>query len=178
MTAPGIMQIALYAIVLVALSVPLGAYMARVYTRPIGRCEERLYRLLGAKPEQTWREYAVALMVFNLLGIAVVYLLQRLQGHYHLDGGAVGVGNNFISCLKHVGIYFRHYQWLGRIHSPGRGIIDNSYARSGIFRSPLQRGASAGREQRNGWFGIYTILHAHHLIFLSLKVNFFSNRSF
>jgi potassium-transporting ATPase potassium-binding subunit len=80
-TAPGIMQIALYAIVLVALSVPLGAYMARVYTRPIGRIEAQFYRLLGAKPEQTWREYAVAVMTFNLLGIAVVYLLQRVQGH-------------------------------------------------------------------------------------------------
>jgi K+-transporting ATPase ATPase A chain len=80
-TAPGILQITLYAIVLVALSVPLGAYMARVYTRPIGRLEARLYRLLGANPEQTWREYAVALMVFNLLGITVVYALQRLQGH-------------------------------------------------------------------------------------------------
>lgn len=81
MTVPGIMQIVLYAIVLVALSVPLGGYMARVYTRPIGRFEARLYRLIGAKPEQTWREYAAALMVFNLLGIAVVYVLQRFQAH-------------------------------------------------------------------------------------------------
>src|SRR5262249_19152299 len=90
MTATGIGQIVLYAVVLVALGVPLGAYMARVYTgearlaqRVLGPLERLLYRMIGVKPdqEQTWKQYAIAVLVFNVLGIAAVYLLQRLQGY-------------------------------------------------------------------------------------------------
>jgi K+-transporting ATPase ATPase A chain len=100
MTAAGIGQIVLYAVVLVALGVPLGAYMARVYTgrarlaqRVLGGFERLLYRLFGIQPdqEQSWRQYAIAAMVFNLLGIVVVYLLQRLQAH--LPGNPNALGN-------------------------------------------------------------------------------------
>ena len=89
MTLLGIMQIVAYAIVLVALGIPLGAYMARVYTgnarlaqKLFGPCERLLYRMFGVKPdsEMTWKQYALALMIFNTLGILVVYALQRLQG--------------------------------------------------------------------------------------------------
>ncbi|HVV82305.1 MAG TPA: potassium-transporting ATPase subunit KdpA, partial [Kofleriaceae bacterium] len=100
MTAAGIGQIVLYAVVLIALAVPLGAYMARVYTgkatfaqRLLGPVERLFYRLFGIDPEadMTWKHYAFAVMMFNLLGILVVYLLQRLQGHLpgnplHLPG--------------------------------------------------------------------------------------------
>jgi len=90
MTAAGIGQIVLYAVVLVALCVPLGAYMARVYTgqamwsqRVLGPVERLFYRLFGITPdhEQTWKQYAIAVMVFNVLGIFAVYLLQRMQAH-------------------------------------------------------------------------------------------------
>jgi K+-transporting ATPase ATPase A chain len=90
MTATGIGQLILYAVVLVGLGYPLGAYMARVYTgkatfaqRVLGPVERLLYRIFGIKPdqEQTWKQYAIAAMVFNVLGILVVYLLQRLQAH-------------------------------------------------------------------------------------------------
>jgi K+-transporting ATPase ATPase A chain len=88
MTATGIGQIILYAVVLVGLGIPLGAYMARVYTgkatfaqRILRPFERLLYRLFGIKPdqEQTWKQYAIAAIVFNVAGIVVVYLLQRLQ---------------------------------------------------------------------------------------------------
>ncbi|HEY0194103.1 MAG TPA: potassium-transporting ATPase subunit KdpA [Kofleriaceae bacterium] len=90
MTAAGIGQIVLYAVVLIGLGVPLGAYMARVYTgqarlaqRVLGPVERGCYRLFGvtAEQEQSWRQYAVALLVFNLLGVIVVYALQRVQAH-------------------------------------------------------------------------------------------------
>ncbi|HSN29933.1 MAG TPA: potassium-transporting ATPase subunit KdpA, partial [Kofleriaceae bacterium] len=68
-------EIILYAIVLVALAVPLGAYMARVYRAPLARWERRLF----GEREQSWREYAMSVMVFNALGIVVVYAVQRLQ---------------------------------------------------------------------------------------------------
>ncbi|HWU89091.1 MAG TPA: potassium-transporting ATPase subunit KdpA [Kofleriaceae bacterium] len=89
MTAAGIGQIVLYAVALIALGIPLGAYMARVYTgeakfarRILGPFERLLYRIFGVDPdgEMSWKHYAFALMVFNLLGILIVYLLQRLQG--------------------------------------------------------------------------------------------------
>ena len=89
MTGAGIAQIAFYAIALVALGLPLGAYMARVYRgeakiaqRVLGPFERLLYRLFGidAKSEMTWKHYAFALVMFNFLGTIIVYLLQRMQG--------------------------------------------------------------------------------------------------
>lgn len=89
MSGAGIAQIAAYWFVLVALSVPLGAYMARVYEgnarwaqKILGPVERLLYRLLGvdAKREQSWQRYTVALLLFNILGLLLVYALQRLQG--------------------------------------------------------------------------------------------------
>ena len=88
MTATGIGQIVLYAIVLVALGVPLGAYMARVYSgnakfaqKLLGPVERLFYRLFGVDPakEQTWKQYAMAVVMFHVFGILVVYLLQRVQ---------------------------------------------------------------------------------------------------
>ena len=83
MTAPGIAQILFYAVVLVALGVPLGAYMARVYTgnatfaqRILGPFERLLYRLFGVKAdvEMSWKHYAVAVMVFNVLGLSLIHI--------------------------------------------------------------------------------------------------------
>ncbi|HET7500063.1 MAG TPA: potassium-transporting ATPase subunit KdpA [Kofleriaceae bacterium] len=100
MTATGIGQIVLYAVVLIALAVPLGAYMARVYSgeatlaqRVLGPVERLLYRLFGIQPdqEQSWKQYAIAAMVFNLAGILIVYLLQRVQAH--LPDNPNGLGN-------------------------------------------------------------------------------------
>src|SRR5690242_4776091 len=89
MRAAGIGQIVLYFVVLVALAIPLGAYMARVYTRKarfaqriLGPIERMLYRLFGITEdhEQTWKQYAIAALVFSVAGIFLVYLLQRVQG--------------------------------------------------------------------------------------------------
>jgi K+-transporting ATPase ATPase A chain len=88
MTGAGIGQIVLYAIVLMALALPLGLYMARVYegkatfAQKIGGPIERLiYRLCGveADEEMTWKRYAIALLWFSLFGVLLVYGLQRLQ---------------------------------------------------------------------------------------------------
>jgi potassium-transporting ATPase potassium-binding subunit len=93
MSANGILQIILYLAVLLALVKPLGAYMARIYEgRPAGlnwigkRFEDLLYRLCGVDPAKNmrWTEYALAMLLFNLLG-AVVYGLQRLQAYLPLN---------------------------------------------------------------------------------------------
>jgi K+-transporting ATPase ATPase A chain len=89
MTLNGFLQIAFYLVILVLLAIPLGSYMARVYQGErtfldgvLGPIERLVYRLAGVKPDQemNWKTYAVAMLLFNLLGLAVVYALQRLQG--------------------------------------------------------------------------------------------------
>jgi len=89
MTANGFLQVALYVVVLTALTKPLGSYMARVYDRApvllervLGPLERLCYRMAGVDPAEgmTWRTYAVAMLIFNLVGLLAVYLLQRLQG--------------------------------------------------------------------------------------------------
>jgi K+-transporting ATPase ATPase A chain len=88
-TANGALQLAIYLIVLLALAKPLGAFMARVYEgRPcgldaaLGWLERLIYRAAGVRPgaEMGWNTYAVAMLVFNAMGMLFVYALQRLQG--------------------------------------------------------------------------------------------------
>jgi potassium-transporting ATPase potassium-binding subunit len=84
----GWLQVTIYLGVILALAKPLGSYMARVFggketfLHPVfGPVERFIYRLAGVKPdnEMSWKEYTLALMFFNVLGILVVYALQRLQ---------------------------------------------------------------------------------------------------
>jgi K+-transporting ATPase ATPase A chain len=88
MAGSSLIQIGLYLAVLLALVKPLGWYMARVYegesvglNRWLAPFERLIYRLCGVRPaqEMRWTEYAIALLVFNLLGALAVFALQRLQ---------------------------------------------------------------------------------------------------
>src|SRR5450830_148536 len=86
MTA-SITQLAIYLVVLLLLSVPLGWYIARVMegksavNRIFGGMEHFLYRLSGIRTdaEMGWKQYALAMLLFNIVGMFVVYALQRLQ---------------------------------------------------------------------------------------------------
>ena len=80
--------------VLLLLVKPLGIYMARIYEgKPagvnvwFGWLEKFIYRVTGVASQQqmSWKGYAVATMLFNIIGIVVVYLLQRFQGHLLLN---------------------------------------------------------------------------------------------
>jgi K+-transporting ATPase ATPase A chain len=88
MTTNGIFQLLFYLVVLVLLAKPLGSLMARVFQRertfldPIfGPVERLIYRLanINADEEMDWKENAVAMLLFNFIGVLVVYGLQRLQ---------------------------------------------------------------------------------------------------
>src|SRR5262245_26628456 len=88
MTAVGWIQILVFLVLLVALMKPLGTYMFRVYEgdrqplpRVFGPIERLLYRLCGVNPkkEQTWVEYALALLAFSAVTLVVTYAIQRLQ---------------------------------------------------------------------------------------------------
>jgi K+-transporting ATPase ATPase A chain len=99
MTIAGWIQIGLYLVVLLALVKPLGSFMARVYQGertfldPVMRPVERLvYRLGGVRPEAEmgWKTYAVAMLLFNGLGLLVLYVLQRVQGWLPLNPQGLG----------------------------------------------------------------------------------------
>ncbi len=123
MTGQGFLQLAFYVGVLVLLVKPLGAYMASVYEGKrtflapvIGPVERVIYRVAGidAKAESDWKRYALAVMLFNLVGVLVVYLLQRLQGVLPLnpqDFGAVTPDSSFNTAVS----FATNTNWQGYV---------------------------------------------------------------
>jgi len=94
MTENGLFQIILYFSTLMLLAKPLGVYMAAVYqNRPVfinrllSPLEAGVYRLSGVNQahEMSWKEYAAALLWFNLFGGLAVFALQMLQAHLPLN---------------------------------------------------------------------------------------------
>src|ERR1700735_1398447 len=87
MTWQGWVQIALFVVLITALVKPLGSYIADIVEgkanipRLLAAFEHGLYRLAGVDPtrEQNWVSYAFPLLCFHLVGIAALYLLQRVQ---------------------------------------------------------------------------------------------------
>ena len=88
MSGIAIVQCAVYLAALIGLSVPLGRFMARVLAGErtwlhalLAPIERLMYRAAGVDPraEMRWSSYAGALLVFNVLGLLVVYALQRAQ---------------------------------------------------------------------------------------------------
>lgn len=94
MTANDWIQLVLYFAVLAALAKPLGRYIARVYEgkpcgldRAVGWLDRGMYRVAGVDPEHEmgWRQYTVAVLLFNAVGFVAVYALLRLQGYLPLN---------------------------------------------------------------------------------------------
>ena len=88
MTVNGWLQIAFFLLVILLVTKPLGVYMARVFNRertfldPVLRPIERLlYRLtfVDENHEMRWTEYAIAMLLFSLVPMALLYLFQRVQ---------------------------------------------------------------------------------------------------
>jgi K+-transporting ATPase ATPase A chain len=93
------LQIIFYLVVLLALAKPLGSFMAKVYQgehtfldRMLGPVERFIYRVSGVKADEdmNWKTYAIAAMVFNILGLFAVYAVQRLQGVLPLNPQGLG----------------------------------------------------------------------------------------
>jgi K+-transporting ATPase ATPase A chain len=88
MTANGWLQIGLFFLLLLALTKPMGVYMARVFSGqktfmdPVLRPVERLlYRLTGVDEthEMRWTEYAIAMLLLSGVSMILLYAIQRLQ---------------------------------------------------------------------------------------------------
>ncbi|MGH8466793.1 MAG: potassium-transporting ATPase subunit KdpA, partial [Pseudomonas sp.] len=99
MTAEFVGLLVLYLAVLLAIAPLLGRYIRiamengqsrlTAWGRPL---ERGIYRLAGIDPqaEMGWKRYAVAVLAFNILGIVVVYGLQRVQGMLPLNPAGMG----------------------------------------------------------------------------------------
>jgi potassium-transporting ATPase potassium-binding subunit len=94
MIANAIIQVGIFCALVTAISVPLGLYMARVFAgeptmldpvlKPI---ERTIYRVCGIHPEaeETWVEYAVSMLLFSMVGMLVLYAMERLQYYLPLN---------------------------------------------------------------------------------------------
>jgi K+-transporting ATPase ATPase A chain len=90
MTLNGWLQILIFFTLVLAVTKPLGLFMAHVFNRektfldPVLRPIERLiYKLarVDETREMRWTEYAVTMLLFSLVSMLVLYAIQRLQGH-------------------------------------------------------------------------------------------------
>jgi K+-transporting ATPase ATPase A chain len=88
MTVNGWFQIILYLLVILAVTKPLGVFMARVFNRertfldPVMRPVERLlYRVttVDENHEMRWTEYAMSMLLFSGVTMLVLYGIERLQ---------------------------------------------------------------------------------------------------
>ena len=110
MTAHAWILLAVFLGVLLAAGRPLGAYIARVVDGDYAwarRLEAPLYRLCGVRADEAmgWRKYAVAIVLFNVLGLVFTYAVQRLQGVLPLNPqgfGAVSPDSAFNTAISFV----------------------------------------------------------------------------
>jgi K+-transporting ATPase ATPase A chain len=98
MTPTGLLEITVFFLIILALTRPLGAYMAHVYQGPshgptasgertwldpvLVPVERLIYRASGVdwRQEHGWRAYTAAMLLFNLFGLLLTYIILRLQG--------------------------------------------------------------------------------------------------
>jgi potassium-transporting ATPase potassium-binding subunit len=94
MTLNGFLQLAVYFLVLIAITRPLGLYMARVFqgettlmSQVVGPIERLIYRMcrVDSGSEHHWTTYTAGMLMFNLIGLLVLYGLQRLQYYLPLN---------------------------------------------------------------------------------------------
>ena len=123
MTLQGIFQVVVYLGVLLLLVKPLGTFMAAVYegrrtflTPLLRPLEGLIYRVAGVdeKAEVGWKRYALGLLLVNLLGVVVVYLLQRAQGGLPLNPqnfAAVGADSAFNTAVS----FASNTNWQGYV---------------------------------------------------------------
>jgi len=88
MTPNGWFQIGFFLLVILAITKPLGIFMARVFNRektfldfPLRPIERLVYRLTGVREEHEmrWSEYGVAMLLFSAASMLLLYVMERTQ---------------------------------------------------------------------------------------------------
>jgi potassium-transporting ATPase potassium-binding subunit len=93
-TAAGWLQFALLVAALAACYVPLGNYMARIFTaKEHWKVERGIYKLTGIDPEadMRWSVYVRSMLAFSFVSVLVVYLVERTQHWLFLSIGMANV---------------------------------------------------------------------------------------
>src|SRR5438874_13103319 len=88
MSLPGLLQVALYVVLLVLVTKPVGLHLWHVFSGQrtflsavLGPLENGIYRLTAVNPEreQGWQSYTLAMLMFSVVVGVVTYAIQRLQ---------------------------------------------------------------------------------------------------
>lgn len=90
-TAAGLLTIGVLVAALAVVHVPLGDHLARVFTDTRDwRVERAIYRVVGVDPrsEQRWGTYAVSVLAFSVVGVAILFLMVLGQAWLPLSRGA------------------------------------------------------------------------------------------
>ncbi|HXZ41312.1 MAG TPA: potassium-transporting ATPase subunit KdpA [Terriglobales bacterium] len=102
MTVNGWIQILVFLGLILAVTKPIGVFMAHVFNREktfldpvLCPLERLLYRVTGVDEnhEMHWTEYAVAMLLFSLVSMALLYLIQRVQGFLPFNPQKFGAVN-------------------------------------------------------------------------------------
>ncbi len=89
MTGNGVLQIAVFFVLILAFAKPMGAFMTKVFSgertflHPVLRPLEKVcYALCGVKEnvDQRWTQYAGSMLAFSFFSFLILYIMQRLQG--------------------------------------------------------------------------------------------------
>jgi potassium-transporting ATPase potassium-binding subunit len=164
-TAAALLQVGLLVAALAVIHVPLGDYMARVFTSSRHlRVERLLYRLGGIDPEadQRWSAYARSVLGFSVVSVLLLYALMRLQPVLPLALGlpavpAGGAWNTAVSFVTNT-----NWQWysgeavMGHlVQMAGLAVQNFLSAAVGIAVAiALVRGFSRSRTDRIGNFWV------------------------
>ena len=155
MLANAIIQVGIFSALVTAISVPLGLYMARVFAGeqtlldPVLRPVERaIYRVCGVHPEaeETWVEYAVSMLLFSMVGMLVLYAMERLQYYSAAESAAVRRGRAR-SRIQHRRELHHQYQLAGLwrridhelLHADGRARLPQFRLGGGGYRGGVSR---------------------------------------
>ncbi len=104
-------NLALYLLVTLLLSWPLARWITALakghMPRWIAAIERPFFRLAGIDPDEGmgWKQYALALLIFNFIGVLVVYALQRFQDVLPLNPqgmGAISPDSSFNTAISFV----------------------------------------------------------------------------
>jgi K+-transporting ATPase ATPase A chain len=116
MTLNGWLQILVFFLIILAVTKPLGVFMAHVFNREktfldlvLRPVEKMIYKLtrVDETREMRWTEYAVAMLLFSVVSMMVLYLIQRLQGHLPFNPQHLpGVDSNGSATGAYVGSAF------------------------------------------------------------------------
>src|SRR5258708_6114384 len=88
-TLNSVLQVVIFLVILLLLTKPMGLYLTRVFAgertwlTPVFAPVERLfYQASGINPEeeQKWRGYVIAMLIFSVVGMLLLYLIERTQG--------------------------------------------------------------------------------------------------